>query len=199
MGSNVLATAIEFQYSSPLQARSLCLPLPHQPNYVFSILEFLLSTAQHCTPLACSSSPWADDESLVGMSAQVEAVSRVLRRLAPPDSEIPQALRVATETILLTGIRQYPDSALLHVSMGNYRMHITKDVQSATSSADRATILARGLAERAMCFWLELEVLSKTVNDGGGAENTMDLAACDPWPSLRLATSRASRNSLLRA
>lgn len=123
MGSNVLATSIEFHYHSPLQ---------------------------------------------------VEVCSRILRQ--SPPGELSQAMKITAETILLTGLRQFPESTMLNVFMGNYKMFVTHDVQSSTSSAERAKTLATGLVEVAMSFWLDLEVLSKTVSDGGGGENTMDLA-----------------------
>lgn len=111
-----------------------------------------------------------------------EMALRILRTEIPDPSP---PLRVAVETIFLVATRQFSDSPLIFALLGNYRMFVLKDVNSAQSTADRAALLTATLVERSIIARLRTEVAARTVNDGRGSENTMDLAQCALAPNTR--------------
>lgn len=62
---------------------------------------------------------------------------RVVRSTQTPE-EIDRALRLCTETILITGTRQYPDDTLLQALLGNFRIYVANDPSGAVAYSERA-------------------------------------------------------------
>lgn len=125
---------------------------------------------------------------------EAEVVSRLCRKNIGIKTERDASLVFAAEAVLLSALKQFPDSAFLAIMHGSFVIEVLADPQRGHGIVERARSLNPNFRERLMIFSRDRERKQKMQGDSTG-ESAMDLVAyvrscCQPCPPIRCLRGR---------
>lgn len=150
---------------------------------------------------------------------QVHRAAAVIARLAPTGKPIPPEIPFAVEAAFLQGIRQFPESALLHVLAARFAMDLAEapavveggpageaDAQArqaasvpawAVTQVERAKALQPEWPERYLIFAADAELKELSQRDAASEETAMDLQGYVDFQNDFAKVVKAHRSALL--